>query len=53
MFPTGGDPMVLPQKINFPDGIKRGVLHKQKIVNCYRFKTWLRISRKQQARKLM
>ena len=36
IFPTGGDPRILPQRITFPDGISRDVLYKEKIVDCYR-----------------
>ena len=36
IFPSGGDPKTLPQKITFSDGVSRDVLYKGKIVNCYR-----------------
>ena len=39
IFPTGGDPRVLPRKITFRDGISRDVLYKGKLVNCYRCNT--------------
>ena len=35
IFPTGGDPRVLPRRITFLDGISRDVLYKEKIVDCY------------------
>ena len=40
IFPTGGDLIVLPKKIIFPDSITRDVLHKEKVDNCYRSTTW-------------
>ena len=39
IFPTGGDPRVLPRRITFLDGISRDVLYKEKIVDCYRCDT--------------
>ena len=39
IFPTGGDPRVLPRKVTFHDGISRDVLYKGKLVNCYRCNT--------------
>ena len=39
IFPTGGDPRILPRRITFPDGISRDVLYKEKIVDCYRCNT--------------
>ena len=39
IFPTGGDPRVLPRRITFLDGISRDVLYKEKIVDCYRCNT--------------
>ena len=40
IFPSGGDPRVLPRKITFHDEISRDILHKGKIVNHYRCDTW-------------
>ena len=39
IFPTGGDPTILPRRVTFPDGISRDVLYKEKIVDCYRCDT--------------
>ena len=39
IFPTGGDPRVLPRRVTFLDGISRDVLYKEKIVDCYRCDT--------------
>ena len=39
IFPSGGDPRVLPRRITFLDGISRDVLYKEKIVDCYRCDT--------------
>ena len=39
IFPTGGDPRILPRRITFPDGISRDVLYKEKLVTCYRCNT--------------
>lgn len=39
IFPTGGDPTILPRMVTFLDGISREVLYKEKIVDCYRCDT--------------
>ena len=39
IFPTGGDPTILPRRVTFPDGISRDVLYKEKVVDCYRCDT--------------
>ena len=39
IFPAGGDPLILPRKISFPDSVKKDVLSAEKVVPCYRCKT--------------
>ena len=41
IFPTGGDPGILPRKISFHSRIQRDVLFVEKKVSCYRCKTRL------------
>ena len=40
IFPAGGDPTVLPKKISFYGNIQRDILIAEKVVLCYRCKTW-------------
>ena len=39
IFPSGGNPGILPRRITFSDGISRDVLYKGKLVDCYRCNT--------------
>ena len=39
IFPTRGDPTILPKKISFYGNIQRDVLFAEKVVLCYRCKT--------------
>ena len=40
IFPAGGDPTILPRKIYFHGRVKRDVLFAEKVMLCYRCKTW-------------